>query len=122
MFQLTEEEVNTMVSQNAIPSIQHLGGSQPYAFTEHGALQLASVIRSDRAIQMSIKIIEVFVKLREMLISHKDLLLELEKVKEKLGDDRKDIELIFYYLKQLEKATQEERIVKERKQIGFKSE
>ena len=39
MFQLTNEEVEIMVSQNAIPSKQHLGGSQPYVFTEHGVLQ-----------------------------------------------------------------------------------
>jgi hypothetical protein len=38
MFQLTEKEVENMVSQNAIPSRQHLGGSLPYAFTEHGVL------------------------------------------------------------------------------------
>lgn len=43
MFQLTNEEVEVMVSQNAIPSRQHLGGSLPYVFTEHGVLQLANV-------------------------------------------------------------------------------
>ena len=43
MFQLTEEEVESMVSQNAIPSKQHLGGSLPFVFTEHGVLQLANV-------------------------------------------------------------------------------
>ena len=41
MFQLSEEEVEIMVSQNAIPSKQHLGGSLPYAFSEYGVLQLA---------------------------------------------------------------------------------
>jgi hypothetical protein len=66
MFQLTEDEAKNMVSQNAIPSKQHLGGTLPYVFTEHGVLQLANVLRSDRAVQMSINIIEVFVKMREM--------------------------------------------------------
>lgn len=47
MFQLTEKEVESMVSQNTIPSKQHLGGSLPYAFTEHGLLMLANVLRSD---------------------------------------------------------------------------
>src|SRR4051812_37329548 len=42
MFRLTENEVETMVSQNAIPSRQHLGGALPYAFTEHGVLMLAN--------------------------------------------------------------------------------
>ena len=49
------EEVEVMVSQNAIPSRQHLGGSLPYVFTEHGILQLANVLKSGRATQMSIK-------------------------------------------------------------------
>lgn len=49
MFQLTNEEVEIMVSQNAIPSKQHLGGSLPYVFTEHGVLQLANVLRSGKA-------------------------------------------------------------------------
>ena len=54
MFQLTDEEVNTMVSQNAIPSLKHLGGSLPLVFSEHGILMLANVIKSKQAITMSI--------------------------------------------------------------------
>lgn len=52
MFQLTEEEVDIMVSQNVIPSRQHLGGALPYAFTEHGVLMLSNVLKSDLATQM----------------------------------------------------------------------
>src|ERR1700704_3490744 len=59
MFHLTEKEVETMVSQNAIPSKQHLGGYLPYAFTEHGVLMLANVLKSEQAIKMSIRIIEI---------------------------------------------------------------
>ncbi len=100
MFQLTEEEVDFMVSQNAIPSKQHLGGALPYVFIEHGALQLANVLRSSRAVRMSIKIIEVFVKMREMLLSHKDLLLEVEEIRKKVTGQDDKIEIIFNYLKQ----------------------
>jgi hypothetical protein len=57
MFQLSEKEVEDMVSQNAIPSRQSLGGTLPYAFTEHGVLMLSNVLKNDRAIQMSIRII-----------------------------------------------------------------
>jgi hypothetical protein len=46
IFQLTDKEVDSMVSQNAIPSKQHLGGALPYVFTEHGVLQLANVLKS----------------------------------------------------------------------------
>ena len=54
MFQLTEEEVNFMVSQNVIPSKQYLGGSLPYVFTEQGVAMLSGVLRSDIAIKVSI--------------------------------------------------------------------
>ncbi len=77
MFQLSEKEVDILVSQNAIPSRKHLGGYLPYAFTEHGILMLANVIKSERAIKMSIRIIEIFVSMREMLLAYKDILHKL---------------------------------------------
>lgn len=49
MFQLTEKEVELMVSQNAIPSIQQLGGHLPYVFTEQGVAMLSAVLRSETA-------------------------------------------------------------------------
>ena len=122
MFRLTQEEADLMVSQNAIPSKQHLGGHLPYAFTEHGVLMLSNVLRSKRAIKMSIRIIEVFVKVREMLLTHKDILLKLEKIEQKLSGHDDKILLIFEYLKQLEKVKQEELEFKKRKRIGFRQE
>ncbi len=101
MFQLTEKEVESMVSQNAIPSKKHLGGSLPYAFTEHGVLMLANVLKSEQAITMSIRIIEIFVRLREVLLTHKDVLLKLEKLERKAVQHDSDIKLIFKYLKEL---------------------
>ncbi len=116
MFQLTDEEVKNMVSQSAIPSRRHLGGTLPYAFTEHGVLMLANVLRSERAIQVSIRIIEIFVKMREMLSSHKDVLLKLEQLERKVTGHDDDIQLIFKYLKQLLAPPQEPR-----PKIGFRS-
>jgi hypothetical protein len=83
MFQLSEKEAEEMVSQNAIPSKQHLGGSLPYVFSEHGVLMLANILKSERAIQVSIKLVEIFIKLREMLPTHKDILLKLEQLEKK---------------------------------------
>ena len=54
MFQMIEIEVNLMVSQNAVPSRSHLGGTLPYAFTEHGVLMLATLLKSELTIQVSI--------------------------------------------------------------------
>lgn len=101
MFQLDEKEVDNMVSQNAIPSRQHLGGSLPYAFTEHGVLMLANVLKSEQAIIMSIRIIEIFVKLRETLLTHKDILLKIEQLEGKAVKHDGEIKLIFKYLKEL---------------------
>jgi hypothetical protein len=114
MFQLTEEEAEMMVSQNAIPSKQHLGGTLPYVFSEHGVLQLANVLRSDRAVHMSITIIEVFVKMREMLLTNKELLLQMEEIRKKVAGQDEKIELIFNYLKQFVKEQEAPR-----KSIGF---
>jgi hypothetical protein len=98
MFQLTVQEVEVMVSQNAIPSKQALGGSLPYAFTEHGVLMLSNVLKSERAVQMSIRIIEIFVKLREILLLHKDIQLLVEQIEKKLIKQDEKIELLFTYL------------------------
>jgi len=117
MFQLTNEEVEFMVSQNAIPSKQHLGGSLPYVFTEHGVLQLANILKSDRATQVSIKVIEVFVKMREMLTDSLRLHLDIEFIKKKLNNQDKNIELVFSYLNEL---MEEKRNPEPRKQVGFK--
>ncbi len=115
MFQLTEKEVEFMVSQNAIPSKAHLGGTLPYVFTEHGVLMLANVLNSQQAIQVSIRIIELFVKLREMLVSHTDLRLEIERIKKKIDNHDKNIEIVFSYFEELLEKKQ-----KPRKKVGFK--
>ncbi|MEN8247693.1 MAG: ORF6N domain-containing protein [Bacteroidota bacterium] len=115
MFQLNEKETEVMVSQNAIPSKKHLGGSLPYVFTEHGVLMLANVLKSGRALQMSVQIIEIFVKLREMLITHKDLLIKVNELESKVTNQDKSIKQIFTYLKQLIQEKNEPL-----PQIGFK--
>jgi hypothetical protein len=81
MFQLTTEEQNSLTSQIAI-SKPGRGGRRtaPYAFTEHGVAMLSSVLNSDRAVQMNILIIRAFVKLRDMLATHKDLATRMEKL------------------------------------------
>jgi hypothetical protein len=115
MFQLSEHEIEDMVSQNAIPSKQVLGGSLPYAFTEHGVLMLSNVLKSEKAVQMSIRIIEVFVKLREMLLLHKDISLLVEEVEKRLIKQDEKIELLFAYLNRFIAKEQQPRT-----EIGFK--
>ncbi len=116
MFQLSGKETENMVSQNAIPSKQHLGGSFPYVFSEHGVLQLANVLRSAKATQMSVRIIEVFVKMREMLTDTLSLKLDIEEIKKKLRNQDKNIELVFNYLDELMEKQEDPQ---PRNQIGF---
>jgi hypothetical protein len=115
MFQLTEEEAIFMVSQNAIPSKQHFGGYLPYVFTEHGILMLANVLRSLRAIEVSLRLIEIFVKMREMLSTNKDILFKLEQLENKIINHDGNIKMIFEALKQLLNPPQPPR-----QRIGFK--
>jgi hypothetical protein len=83
MFQLTEEEVEFMVSQNVIPSRKHFGGHLPYAFTEHGALMLSSVLNSKRAAEIGLYIVRAFVRMREMLSTYKKLAAKIDNMEKK---------------------------------------
>ncbi|MBS7787829.1 ORF6N domain-containing protein [Flavobacterium sp. CYK-55] len=118
MFQLTAEEYENLKSQNATSS---WGGSRklPYAFSEHGILQLANVLKSERASQVSIQIIEVFVKLRDFLLTNLNWKLELEEIKKKLVSQDQNIELVFTYLDEL---MHQKQMNNERTKIGFKPE
>lgn len=97
MFQLTEKEFENLKSQDATSG---WGGRRklPYAFTEHGTLMLASVLKSKTAIDASIEIIKVFVKLREMLASNKLLAKKLEEMEKKY--DKQFLE-VFSTIRQL---------------------
>jgi hypothetical protein len=87
-FQLTPEDLKCLRSQFVTLKGRHSFQSgrgrhskyAPYVFTEHGIAMLSSVLHSKRAVQMNIMIVRAFIRLREMLISHKDLALRVEKV------------------------------------------
>ena len=96
MFQLSGEEFDSLRSQIAMPKLEdssqtamssrkHRGSAyRPYAFTEHGALQAANVLRSKRAVQMSIFVIRAFVKMRETLLSTGELARKLAALEKQL--------------------------------------
>ncbi|MDN3656634.1 ORF6N domain-containing protein [Ferruginibacter paludis] len=115
MFELTKEEYDNLRSQ--IATLKQGGHTKylPYAFTEHGILMLANVLKSARAIEMSIKVIDVFVKLREMLLTHTDILLKLELLEKQVVKNSGEIQTIFSVLKQLLNPPREPR-----RRIGFK--
>ncbi len=120
MFELNEDEFLNLRSQIVTSS---WGGQRylPFVFTEHGVLQLANVLRSQRAKKMSIRIIEIFIKMRELLTAHKEILQKLEKLTRNDTEQDKKIGLIFEYLKHFEEAKQQALEQKERKLIGYKT-
>jgi hypothetical protein len=86
MFELTNNEINNLVSQNVIPSKSYLGGVVPYTFLELGVAMLSSVLKSARAIEVNIHIIRAFIAVRKYMIqaSPSLLSLELEEIKERI--------------------------------------
>ena len=115
MFELTKEEFDHLRSQNVTSS---WGGARytPMAFTEQGVAMLSSVLKSDRAIQVNIQIIRIFTRLREMLLTHKDLLNKMHELEAKVSNQSKSIKQIFAYLKELIKEQDQPR-----EPIGFKT-
>jgi hypothetical protein len=120
MFQLTGTEFENLKSQNATSS---WGGRRklPYAFTEHGVLMLSSVLNSDLAIKVNIQIVRVYSKIRNMLATHKDLLLKFDNFEKKLADHDDKIMLLLEYIKQFEQVKREQLQQKNRPRIGFKA-
>jgi hypothetical protein len=80
MFQLTKEELENWRSQFVISNPELKMGLRrtPYVFTEHGALMVSSVLRSKQATEVSVLIVRAFVRIRDMLASHKDVALKVE--------------------------------------------
>ena len=101
MFQLDAGEIDFMVSQNAIPSRKHLGGYHPYVFTEQGVAMLSSVLNSERAIQVNIAIMRVFVRLKAIISTHKDLVYKLNQMEKKVEGHDEEIKAIFKAIRQL---------------------
>ncbi|NTW32536.1 MAG: ORF6N domain-containing protein [Bacteroidetes bacterium] len=115
MFTLTESEFANLRSQFATSS---WGGVRylPMAFTEHGVLQLSNYLKSERARAVGFKIIDVFVRLREVLTDNMELRLAIEEIKKKTENNTKNIELVFQYLDEL---LEKQENPKPRKQVGF---
>jgi hypothetical protein len=114
MFQLSKKEFEILKSQNATSS---WGGRRtpPYAFTEHGVLMLSSILNSDRAIAVNIQIMRIYTQMREMILTNKEILLQLEKIEKKVSGHDEDLQLVFEYLKQLIHTPDPPR-----KRIGFR--
>jgi len=95
MFQLTEEEIDFMVSQNAIPSKQHLGGSLPFVFTEQDVATISAVLTSERAIEVYIQIMRAFVAMCRFIASNAKVFQHLNAVEKRQIDHKAETDQKF---------------------------
>lgn len=119
MFELTPEEYYNSRSQNGTLKQGENIKYSPMVFTEQGVAMLSSVLNSSRAIKVNIQIIRIFTRIRQMLTDNTELRLEIEKIKSKLDNQDKNMEVVFHYLDELIERKAEPQ---PRKRIGFKSD
>jgi phage regulator Rha-like protein len=117
MFVLTLEEDKSLRSQIVTLKQGEHAKYRPFAFTEHGILMLANVLRSEQAIAMSIHIIRVFMRMRELLLSSNDVVAKLKELEGRLTGHDEEIQTIFDHLTALVSPADQSR-----KPIGFKPE
>ena len=98
MFQLTDKEVEILLSQNVIPSRKSLGGYNPYAFTEQGVAMLSSILRSKRAVEVNIAIMRTFVKLRQILADNALLRSKIESMERKYDEQFEQVFTVLKYM------------------------
>lgn len=136
MFRLTENEYQSLISQSVISNLKCQSGissseakaawgglrKAPYVFTEQGVAMLSSVLNSDTAIDVNIQIIRVFTRIREVLLSQKDVVLKIERLEKKVleqntkvGQHDEEIRRIFLALKRFVQSNSEPR-----KKVGYK--
>lgn len=126
MFLLTKEEMESLMSQSVISKSTDIkrsrGGRRklPYVFTEHGAVMLASVLNSSIAVEGSIQVVRAFVKLRDVLVAHKELSAKIENLARKhgrkIGKHDKELKILFEAISQLMQPPNPPR-----KKIGYKN-
>ncbi len=114
MFRLNENEIDFMVSQNAIPSRKYLGGSRPYVFTEQGVAMLSTVLNSQRAIQVNTVIMRAFVKLRKIFSTHHALARKFNELDHKVEKHDEEIQTILDAIRKLMMPVE-----KPKRKIGF---
>jgi hypothetical protein len=117
-FQLVENEWEALRSQ--IATSKGRGGRRylPWVFTEHGAIMLAGILNSDRAVQMSVSVVRAFVLMREQLAAHKELARKLGELENRVSGHDESIQNLFEAIRQLVEPP----LPEDRKQIGFMRE
>lgn len=118
MFTLTQEEVKSLRFQSAALKRGEHSKYLPMAFTEQGIAMLSGVLRSSRAVQVNISIMRAFVKLRELMMTHKDLARKIEELETKFNKHDENFIVIFQAIKKLLQVSREPN--KKKPPIGFR--
>jgi len=115
MFEMNKEELEHWRSHFVTSKEDRLGLRYvPFCFTEQGVTMLSCILNSEHAINVNIQIIRIFTRIRQMLTDHTELRLEVEKIKKKLDNQDKNMEVVFRYLDELLKTPRSPR-----KMIGY---
>ena len=117
MFQLTEKEMQNLVSQNVIPHMKYFGGTAPFVFTEQGVAMLSSILKSKKAIQMNINIMRAFVMMRQWALTYQELSDKLSDLEKLHNQKFNDIDQVLKYLLQKEQTKTQQA---NREQVGYK--
>ncbi len=117
MFELTKEEYEILRSQIGTLKQGEHSKFLPIVFTEQGVAMLSSVLSSSQAIAVNIQIIRIFTRIRQMLADNTELRLDIEKIKKKLDNQDKNMEIVFRYLDELIEKKEKS---KNRVKIGYK--
>ena len=115
LFELEEEEVTALLSQNVIPSRRSLGGAKPLAFTEQGIAMLSSVLTSERAVEVNIAIMRTFMKLRQLLATHEELASRLDQLDWRQSEQEGRVQYIFETIQHFIEGPE----VEPKRRIGF---
>ena len=113
-FQLTAEDFRNLRSQFATSSLHGGRRYQPWSFTEHGAIMLASILNSDVAVQASVRVVRAFVRLREMVTANAELAHKLQELERRLDSHDSAIVDLFAALKRLVEPSP-----RKKREIGF---
>jgi len=114
MFELTLGEKDELVAKcDRLAALKH-SSSAPYAFTEHGAVMLASVLKSQRAVEVSVFVVRAFIRMRRMLADQRRFAIKLAELEGKLAAHDKNFQVVFAAIKQLMQPPEPKK-----KRIGF---
>lgn len=119
MFEMTDAEFKKWRESAALNAADKQGlRYAPFCFSEQGVTMLSCILNSKTAIEVNLRVVRVFVKMREYALTHKEILLQLAKLEKEAKGNSKDIENIFMVLKEL--IEKQEKPTPPRKRIGFK--